>query len=181
MRPDIVESIHLTTEPQHMQGEFRTSSEGRPERTTRGQFGVHSMRGMGGPLPGAFKTLGEFVREVSDDEEDQLSEMDEDRTYAKDDGSSNQRSTSMNENHTAPASPSAPSPPFRIPSPSPASTNPGASETLQAPSPKAAGVQPHQYPTQTWYNGGVWNNNSQNTMTTDTRDSYNDSSIKIGE
>ena len=121
------------------------------------------------PLPGDFKTLREVVQEASDDE-DQVSEMDEDPTYT----------TSMNTHHT-PASPSAlPSPPFSRPSSSSVATNSGTS-WIPVPSPHAMGLLSHHSPAPTWYDRGVYNNNSHNSMTTDTWDSNNDSSINIGD
>ena len=122
--------------------------------------------------PGNFRTPGEVGQEFWDEEEEQEEEeeMDEDHTYTSEDESPAQRSTSTNADYT-PGSPSAP--------PSSAYFNPGASETLQGPLAQAVGVQPHQYPAQTWHTGPVWTNNSYNTSTTDTRGSHNDSSINI--
>ena len=92
--------------------------------------------------------------------EEEVSEMDDDRTYATKDGSNAQDPTSMNANHT-PASPSAP--------PSSAGINTGASATHRGLFPQAMGVQPHHYSAQMWYNGSVWANDSHNTPTSDTR------------
>jgi len=133
------------------------------------------------PLSGDFRMPREAVQEVSDNEEDQGSEVDEDCTYTMRGGSSTQRTASMNANHT-PVSPSAlPSLPFSPPPPPSTGINHSTPWISRDPSSHAMGLQFHQSPTQTWYNGGVYNMNSHNNTMADTRDSYNDSPINIGD
>ena len=164
MQPDIAEATRLTTEPQRLQGEIRAPLEKRPERTGRGlggrsmlprplAAGTRGTRIGDGPLPGDFRTPREVAPDVSDDDEDRVSEMDGDSAYTKEGQSSTERSTTMNANRT-------PEPPSASPFP-------------------ATGAQPYQYPAQMWHNGAIWTNNSYNTTTTDTRDSHNDSSINV--
>jgi len=136
----------------------KTSSQPKVVRMRRLAEGFRGMKIEDGLLPG---DEGEVGEELWDEEEGGEEEaMDDDRTYTTEDESSTQW-----------ASPSAP--------PSSAGINPGASETLQALFPQAIGVQFHQYPAQTWYNGPVWTNNSYNTTSTNTRHSHNDSSINV--
>ena len=132
------------------------------------------------PLPADFSTPREVI-EISDDEEDQVSETDEDRVYTRGNGPSAQHFTAMNANYT-PASPWAPpSPPFSRPPSSSTGVNHGASWIPQDHFPHAMGFQSHQSPFPAWNNGGAYTNNSHNATTTDMRDSYNNSSINVGD
>jgi hypothetical protein len=102
------------------------------------------------------------VQEVSDDEEAQVLEIDEDRTYTTEYGSSTERPTSMNANHI-PASPSTPpSASFHPPPPPFAGVNSGTSWVPRDPSAHAMTVQSRQSPATTWYNAvGMYRNNSR--------------------